>query len=204
MNPLRPLVATQLPSEGSVVPDDPITRHIVLKVFRGPAPPVRPLIPPRGDSRRTNGPIRGAGRDRRAGRGTTRSSVSLISNNRDEGAVRHRENTRPSWYLKAEEPREALVSVADQETLPHLCYGLKCATCLTTSRHLRSGPAELRSAPTGECVLKFDRTFQCLLPQPPCIVYSPSPTQSPLCSFLFVEDRKGYHRGVLHDPRCLG
>ncbi|CAL8337900.1 unnamed protein product [Boreogadus saida] len=88
MNPLRPLVATQLPSESSVVPDDPITRHIVLKVFRGPAPPVRPLIPPRGDSRRTNGPIRGAGRDRRAGRGTTRSSVSLISNNRGEGAVR--------------------------------------------------------------------------------------------------------------------
>ncbi|CAL8323786.1 unnamed protein product [Boreogadus saida] len=66
MNPLRPLVATQLPSEGSVVPDDPITRHIVLKAFRGPAPPVRPLIPPRGDSRRTNGPIRGAGKDRRA------------------------------------------------------------------------------------------------------------------------------------------
>ncbi|CAL8341128.1 unnamed protein product [Boreogadus saida] len=87
MNPLRPLVATQLPSEGSVVPDDPITRHIVLKAFRGPAPPVRPLIPPRGDSRRTNGPIRGAGKDRRAGRGTTRSSVSLISNNRGEGAV---------------------------------------------------------------------------------------------------------------------
>ncbi|CAL8255194.1 unnamed protein product [Boreogadus saida] len=39
MNPLRTLVATQLPSEGSVVPDDSITRHIVLKVFRGPAQP---------------------------------------------------------------------------------------------------------------------------------------------------------------------
>ena len=88
MNPLRTLVATQLPSEGSVVPDDPITRHIVLKVFRGPAPPVRPLSPPRGDSRRANGPIRGAGRDRGAGRGTTRRSASLTSNNRGEGAVR--------------------------------------------------------------------------------------------------------------------
>ena len=85
-NTLRTLVATQLPSEGSVVPDDPITRHIVLKVFRGPAPPVRPLSPPRGDSRRANGPSRGAGRDRGAGRGTTRSS--LISNNWGEGAVR--------------------------------------------------------------------------------------------------------------------
>ncbi|CAL8268285.1 unnamed protein product [Boreogadus saida] len=45
-------VATQLPPEGSVVPDDPITRHIVLQVSRDPAPPDRQLNPSRSDNRR--------------------------------------------------------------------------------------------------------------------------------------------------------
>ncbi|CAL8372084.1 unnamed protein product [Arctogadus glacialis] len=41
---------------------------------------------PRGGNRRANGPVRGAGRGRGAARGTMRSSASLISHNRGEGA----------------------------------------------------------------------------------------------------------------------
>ncbi|CAL8387600.1 unnamed protein product [Boreogadus saida] len=80
-------VATQLPPEGSVVPDDPITRHIVAQVSRGPAPLARPLNPSRGDNRMANGPARGVGRGWGAARGTKRRTASLASHNRGEGAA---------------------------------------------------------------------------------------------------------------------
>ena len=70
--------STPAPTWGFSRPD-PITQHIVLQVFRGPAPLVRPLDHPRSGNCRANGPIRGAARE------TAGSSASLPSNDWGRG-----------------------------------------------------------------------------------------------------------------------
>ena len=100
------VVATQLPPEGSVAPDDPLTRHIVPQVFGGLAAPGRPLDPPGSGNRGANGPVRGRGAGR--GRGTlVLPPLLLLSNSWGERAVRREpvpvqhHHTAPSRHPQA-------------------------------------------------------------------------------------------------------
>ncbi|CAL8404200.1 unnamed protein product [Boreogadus saida] len=140
-------VVTQLPPEGSVVPDDPITRHIVPQVSRGPAPPARPLNPPRGGNCRANGPARGAGSGRGAARGTTWRSASLASRNRGEGAVR-RESVLVQFHHRppgARHPQANNVSLARREYLAGFSHNPALGMASRTSRRFASAPPKLRA-----------------------------------------------------------
>ena len=95
---MRPVVATQLPPEGSVVPDDPITRHKVPQVSRGPSPPIRPPGPSRGDIHGAHDPISGAARNR--DRDRNRGRARNRGRGRGKNRGRNRDMNRvpsPNW-----------------------------------------------------------------------------------------------------------